>query len=611
MFDIIQLLPDSVANQIAAGEVIQRPASAVKEMLENAVDAGASKIQLITKDSGKTLIQIIDNGIGMSETDARLSFERHATSKIRKADDLFTLHTMGFRGEALASIAAIAQVEMKTRLLKNDVGTHIQIEGSVCQSQEPCATPVGTSIAIKNLFYNVPARRSFLKSNQVETRHIVEEFTRVALANPSISFSFHQNELQLFDVREGNFRQRISTLFGNNYNERLVPVEEETTIVNLDGFIGKPEFAKKNRGEQYLFVNNRFIKDNYLNHAITSAFESLIARDSYPSYWLRLTIDPSQIDVNIHPTKTEIKFIDDKSVYAIVRAAVKRALGRFSITPSLDFDQERAFDIPLDKMGTIPLQPSIRINPNYNPFANADSNTVSTKRFVPDNATQVEQWTKLQDQLFNKEATANLEIKDDVSTLHQLIEDLHDDRFIQIGLRVMCVSFHSGLLLVDIPAAQERILFEHHLHAFENKSSPTQQQLFPPHLNLSESDTQLLLELRDDLLHLGFDIADFGNNTLVVQGIPTNMEPGNERQVLETLVEQYRNNRDRFKLSNHENLARSLAKGEMIKSNRQFQQKELRQIALNLLQCEQPNYSINGKKIIRKFSSEDLLNLIN
>jgi DNA mismatch repair protein MutL len=368
MADIIRLLSDTVANQIAAGEVIQRPASAVKEMLENAVDSGASRIQLILLDAGKTLIQIIDDGCGMTDTDARLCFERHATSKIRKIDDLFTLHTMGFRGEALASIASVAQVELKTRKAEFEVGSRLVIEGGSHVSQDEAAVPAGTSISVKNLFYNVPARRNFLKSNPVETRHIQEEFIRVAMASPHIHFSMHHNESQVFDLRSGNFRQRIAGLFGAGYNERLVPVEEETSIVRIEGYIGKPEFSRKNRGEQYFFVNNRFIKDNYLHHAVSAAFDSLITKDSYPSYWLKLFVDPALIDVNIHPTKTEIKFQHDKDVYAILRAAVKRALGRYSVAPSLDFEQEPAFDLPLSKLSETPVQPRVQINPNYNPF---------------------------------------------------------------------------------------------------------------------------------------------------------------------------------------------------------------------------------------------------
>lgn len=347
MKDIIRLLPDSVANQIAAGEVIQRPASAVKELIENAIDAGATSIQLIIKDAGKSLIQVIDNGSGMSETDARMCFERHATSKITRAEDLFEIKTMGFRGEAMASIAAVAQVELKSRQHDRDTGTLLQIEGSKVILQEPCACQPGTSISVKNLYFNIPARRNFLKSNASETRHIVEEFQRVAIARPDLGFSMFHDGIEVFRLTPGNLRQRIMGIYGNNYNERMVPVQEETTILNLSGFVLKPEFARKTRGEQYFFVNNRFIKNGYLNHAVSDAFEDLLPAGSFPSYFIMIEIDPAKIDINIHPTKTEIKFDDEKSVYAIIRASVKRSLGKFSVTPSLDFEQETAFNIPV------------------------------------------------------------------------------------------------------------------------------------------------------------------------------------------------------------------------------------------------------------------------
>src|ERR1700712_1435180 len=370
MPDIIQLLPDAVANQIAAGEVVQRPASAVKELIENAIDAGADKIQLILKEAGKSLIQIIDNGCGMSLTDARMSFERHATSKIRKAEDLFAIRTMGFRGEAMASIAAIAQVELKSRRHEDELGTCIQIEGSEVLSQRPFSPNTGTSIPVKNLFYNPPARRNFLKSNPVEMRHIVDEFQRVALANPQIFFTLHHDGQEVYHLPEAMLKQRIVHLFGNNYNQRLVPVEEDTTIIKLHGFIGKPEFARKTRGEQFFFVNNRFIKDAYLNHAVFTAYQELLPDECYPMYVLFIDIDPSKIDINVHPTKTEIKYQDEKSIYAIIRSAVKRSLGRYNITPSLDFDQENSIEHlitpkPFEEI----VAPTISFNPNFNPFA--------------------------------------------------------------------------------------------------------------------------------------------------------------------------------------------------------------------------------------------------
>src|SRR3569833_4306185 len=370
MPDIIQLLPDSVANQIAAGEVVQRPASAVKELIENAIDAGADKIQLILKDAGKSLIQVIDNGCGMSLTDARMAFERHATSKKRKAEDLFAIRTMGFRGEAMASIAAISHVELKTRRHEDELGTCIIIEGSEVMSQQPCSVPTGTSICVKNLFYNTPARRNFLKSNPVEMRHIVDEFQRVALANPGIFFTMHHDGQEVYHLPATTLKQRIIHLFGNSYNQRLVPVEEDTSIIKLHGYVGKPEFARKTRGEQFFFVNNRFIKDAYLNHAVLTVFEELLPDDAYPLYVLFIDIDPSKIDINVHPTKTEIKYQDEKAIYAIIRSAVKRSLGRYNITPTLDFDQENSIGHlitpkPFEEI----VAPAIAFNPDFNPFA--------------------------------------------------------------------------------------------------------------------------------------------------------------------------------------------------------------------------------------------------
>ncbi|HEY0897729.1 MAG TPA: DNA mismatch repair endonuclease MutL, partial [Sphingobacteriaceae bacterium] len=369
MPDIIQLLPDAVANQIAAGEVVQRPASAVKELIENAIDAGADKIQLIVKDAGKTLLQVIDNGCGMSLTDARMCFERHATSKIRKAEDLFAIRTMGFRGEAMASIGAIAQVELRTRRHEDELGTCLQVEGSEVIRQEPVSSPAGTSISVKNLFFNTPARRNFLKGNSVEMRHILDEFQRVALAHPEIFFTLHHDGNEVFHLTPGSLKQRIVHLFGNAYNQKLVPVEEDTSIIQLKGYVGKPEFAKKTRGEQFFFVNNRFIRDPYLNHAVLTAFEELLPADSFPLYVLFIDIDPAKIDINVHPTKTEIKYQDEKAIYAIIRSAVKRSLGRYNITPTLDFNQETGFSgMITQKAQEDIVPPQIAFNPDFNPF---------------------------------------------------------------------------------------------------------------------------------------------------------------------------------------------------------------------------------------------------
>ena len=612
MSDIIRLLPDSVANQIAAGEVIQRPASAVKELMENSIDAGAGMVKLIVKDAGKALIQVVDDGMGMSETDARLSFERHATSKIRKADDLYALHTMGFRGEALASIASVAQVELKSRLRNSEIGTRIQIEGSIFKVQEPAALPTGTSIAVKNLFYNVPARRNFLKSNPVEIRHIQEEFTRVALAYPGVAFSLHHNDIQVYDLKAGNFRQRISALMGANYNERLVPVEEETTIVRLEGYIARPEFARKQRGEQFFFVNNRFVRDNYLNHAIISAFENLITRDMFPGYWLRITIDPAAIDVNIHPTKTEIKFQDDKSVYAILRAAVKRALGKFSVSPSLDFDQERAFDVPLEMMDSKPVQPIIRVNPDYNPFTQEtgqSSGNVFQKEWRE--RTSPSDWLQLHDQLLRPaEVPSELSGSFLIQSLASEIESLDNERFVQCGNRLAIITGVHALYLIDVPFAHERILYEKYRNAFKDQVLPSQQQLFPPQMELNPADAQLLNELMEDLRQLGFDLSPFGNNTFVIQGTPAGMDAGEEHQAIPDLLHRYRENDERLQLDRRENLIRSMARSLALKPGRSNESREIRHLVLQLLECETPRYSVNGKVIFKKLQPDELQRLL-
>ncbi len=610
MSDIIQLLPDSVANQIAAGEVVQRPASAVKELLENAVDAGSTHIQLIIRDAGKSLIQVIDDGIGMSVTDARMSFERHATSKIRSADDLFTLHTMGFRGEALASMAAIAHVELKTKRQEDEVGTSVIIEGAEFVSQDNCVCSKGTSIAIRNLFYNVPARRNFLKSNPVETRHIVDEFTRVALAHPEIAFSFHHNEMQVFDLRFGNLRQRIAAVFGNNYNERLVPVEEETTIVSLSGFVCKPEFAKKNRGEQYFFVNNRFIKDGYLHHAVSAAFENMITKDSYPSYFINLQINPAHIDVNIHPTKTEIKFVDEKSVYAIMRAAVKRALGKFSVTPTLDFDQERSFEIPLEQLDKFPKLPTIKVNPNYNPFKPETVEQASNPtRWNPIiQPVRTEQWHQLHKNLMNIE----LPIADSKeSNTFPVIDELDETCFTQMQLRMIVVTHEHGLLLIDQQMAHEQILYEQNLHNLIHKPAATQQQLFPQNLEFTPHEAMLLKELLTDLRQLGFDINEFGANAFVLHGAPAEVIAGDEKKILQLLMDQYKQNRDVMQLESRNNLALSYARSLAMRKATFLSQREMKHLVTELMNCENPLLNFNGKNILVQIGSDELMNRFN
>ena len=587
---IIQLLPDSVANQIAAGEVIQRPASAVKELLENAVDAGATSIQVFIKESGKSLIQVIDNGAGMHVTDARLSFERHATSKIRKADDLFAIRTKGFRGEALASIAAIAQVELRTRLHDDDTGTLLEIEGSKFLRQEATSCPAGTSISVKNLFFNVPARRNFLKSGTVEARHIIDEFERVALAHPEVGMSLHQNGMEVFKLSPGNLRQRLVSVFGMSYNERLVPVEETTSLLQVSGFIGKPEFAKKTRGEQFFFVNSRYVRDPYLHHAVSNAFEELLPRDSYPSYFLRLDIDPGRIDINIHPTKTEIKFDDDRAVYAIVRAAVKRSLGQFSVAPVLDFEREPQFDLPYS-MKQAPVQaPAIEVNTHYNPFRTETHTRPS------------EGWQHLYEVLRPENSPASpIPVLPEEEFFRTIEQDL-----VQLHGKYILSPVKSGFILVDQRAAHERIQYERFLSALESKQHAVQQMLFPVTLEFTAADAELLKELTDDLTKLGFDIAGFSGRTLVVQGTPPGIESGQEQGILESILEQFKNNRDEFRLHRFEVLARIMARKTALRSGQKLMPREMRNLVDELFACKTPAAAPDGKPTFITFSLDDL-----
>jgi len=602
MNDIIHLLPDSVANQIAAGEVIQRPASAVKELLENAVDAGSTNIQLVIKDSGKTLIQIIDNGCGMSGTDARMSFERHATSKINKAEDLFSIRTMGFRGEAMPSIAAIAQVEMKTRRHDEETGTRIIIEGAEVKLQEAISTAPGTSIAVKNLFFNIPARRNFLKSNPVEARHVIEEFERVALAQPQIAMSLHQNGMEVFQHPVSNFRQRIVNLYGASYNERLVPVQEETSLLNISGFVGKPQFARRTRGEQYLFVNRRFIKDGYLHHAITGAFEELLQRDSLASYWLHLDIDPAKIDVNIHPTKTEVKFEDERSVYAIVRASVKRALGQYSVTPTIDFEQERAFDIPHSMRSEVPRQPVVMVDTAYNPFREKIS--APEKRELDNLYTGIREDARA---LVEQDVPLAAPVLDGRWSEELIAES--DEFVFQLSERYIISQLKTGLLLVDQQAAHERILFERYRKLMETGNGPSQQSLFPQVLELTAADFEVLKDIRGELRALGFDLQEFGQNSFVVHGTPADVPAGDEKRMIEKLVEQYKNNQSQLNVDRREGLVRAMAKSNSIKPGKRLAPKEMKQLIDELFACEKPFRGIDGKPTLVKMDLEEIKEL--
>tara|TARA_R110001592_G_scaffold220353_9_gene475040 strand:+ start:566 stop:2431 length:1866 start_codon:yes stop_codon:yes gene_type:complete len=615
MSDIIHLLPDAVANQIAAGEVIQRPASAVKELLENAIDAGGDAITLVIKDAGKALIQVIDNGSGMSETDARLSFERHATSKISCADDLFNLNTKGFRGEALASIAAIAQVELKTKKEGLDLGTKIIIEGSSVKEQEPCSASKGTSFSIKNLFFNVPARRNFLKSNPVEIKHIIDEFQRVALAHPNIAFSMYNAENEVFNLTKGSFRQRIVGVFGEKYNQKLVPVAESTDIVTIEGFVSKPEFAKKTRGEQYFFVNDRFIKNAYLNHAVQNAFDQLLSKDQFPSYFINLKIDPAKIDINIHPTKTEIKFEDERSIYAIIRTSVKQALGKYNISPTLDFEQETSFDIPLSKRMETVKAPTIKVNPNYNPFSASVSANKPTNNGAIRTAAKQESknWESLYDD-FDKNTTEIIEQPpQETNAEQQVISSNWDDdeaergrTLLQLHKKYVFTQLKSGYLIIDQQRAHERVLYEKFTTQLQSKKSSSQQLLFPETIDFIAADAELLNEIKPEIIALGFVLDKVGRSSFVISGVPSEIKEQNIKQTIEKLLEQFKLNSSELKLDKKENLATSLARSASIKAGQTLNAEEMNNLVDNLFACEMPYSLPNGKPTIISLNLDDL-----
>ncbi|WP_242135455.1 DNA mismatch repair endonuclease MutL [Aestuariivivens marinum] len=597
MADIIQLLPDHVANQIAAGEVVQRPASVVKELLENAIDAGATTIKLIVKDAGKTLIQVIDNGKGMSTTDARLSFERHATSKIRTADDLFQLHTKGFRGEALASIAAIAHVELKTKQEQDEVGTSITIEGSEVISQEVVVTPSGTSISVKNLFFNIPARRNFLKSNTVELRHVIDEFHRVALAHPSIHFLLYNNGSDTFNLPVSNYRQRIVNVFGNKTNEKLVPVEEETDVLKISGFIGKPEFAKKTRGEQYFFVNDRFIKSAYLNHAILSAFEGLIKTGMHPSYFLNLKVDPQSIDINIHPTKTEIKFDDEHTLYAILRSSVKHSLGQFNIAPVLDFERDSNLDTPYNYSKSTIEPPKIEVDRNFNPFQEQkQSNRQLTSSFKKQSTGH---WDGLYVDLESREMATdnnftNVEFeteKSESSLFENDDQKEHISTTYQLHNKYIISTIKSGMLVIDQYRAHQRILYEDFLQNITVKQGVSQQLLFALQLHFSVQEIEIIKPLRDDLEHMGFMFSSIENESIEITGLPLGVPESEVSIILEQLISDVQNEVPDANFSTTDLLAKSMSKSLAIKTGQTLKKDEQEHIVNKLFACKEPNVS--------------------
>lgn len=612
MPDIIQLLPDNIANQIAAGEVIQRPASAVKELLENAVDAGATEIKLLIADAGKALIQVIDNGKGMSETDARMCFERHATSKIRKIDDLFHIKTMGFRGEALASIAAVAQVELKTRKAEDETGTYLAIENSSVKVQEPVACPVGTNIAMKNLFFNIPARRNFLKSNAAEMRHIVDEFIRVSMSFPAIFFSLTHNGQEVFHLESGSLKQRVVQILGNHYNSKLVNVQELTDYMNIYGFVGKPDAAKKTRGDQYFFVNNRFIKSPYLNHAVMNAYQEMIPGDSFPLYVLFVDLDPSQIDVNVHPTKQEIKFEDEKIIYAFVQAAVKHSLAQFSITPTLEFDmdiniqQSDAVSKPFtqDKQEAVVSSSLFRTftQKNQAHFIEPDKAELkSWKTFYEPSQQNSEKTETYKPDYFNSGSTEQVVVN--FRSANQLLDD---SELIQLHNTYIIAATQTGFLLINQQAAHERVLYERYSAALSGSAMAAQRTLFPATLELSAQDTALLHDLLPDLTQLGYIVEPFGNNSFVIQATPADVEQGNEKNAIEKLIEQYKHFSSEVRFSKRETLIRSIAWQHSIKPGQALAQREMQRLVHELFICNQPNITANGKPTYISFKKDYL-----
>ena len=620
MADIIQLLPDAIANQIAAGEVIQRPASVVKELIENSIDAGSTKIKLIIKEAGKSLIQVIDNGCGMTETDARMSFERHATSKIRAAKDLFALRTMGFRGEALASIAAIAHIEMRTRRQKDELGTRMVVEGSEIKNQEPCQCTAGTGISVKNLFFNVPARRNFLKSNTVEMRHILDEFQRIAIAHPDVFFSLHHNNAEILHLPPGNLRQRIVGVFGSQTNKKLVPVAEETDILKLSGFVGKPEFAKKTRGEQMFFVNNRFIKSGYLNHAVLNAYEDLLPADTYPLYIIFIDIDPANIDINVHPTKQEIKFDDERLVYNYLKVAVRHGLGQHSIMPSLDFDQEISFALDRSSSASsseVKTGQSYSSSPGqdttYTPFVNKDPEEARHK-------SNLQNWQEL----YQNPDSSGGEISDEEDMVTKAVtiestwsdENTIDDQSnsfskqqkapYQIHASYIVSHIKSGFVLIDQQAAHERILFEKYLDILGDERATSQKQLFPKTLELSPADAILMKDILYQINLLGFDIQEFGSNTFVINGVPAELAgKKDESKVLERLLDQYKMNLE-LDLNIRENIARSMARSASIRKGKPLSIAEMQSLIDQLFACQIPFKSPSGKNCIITFELDEL-----
>ncbi len=617
MPDVIQLLSDHIANQIAAGEVIQRPASAVKELLENAIDAGATEILLIVKDAGKELIQVTDNGKGMSPTDARMSFERHATSKIRNIEDLFKIRTMGFRGEALASIAAVTQVELKTRLAASDVGSRIVIEGTEVKVQEPCAVNPGTTISVKNLFYNVPARRHFLKSASTELRHILDEFTRIALANPGIGFRFWNNGTEQFHLERGNMKERVVALLGSSYEKNLVPVTEKTDILNIYGFIGKPAAATRTRGMQFFFINGRFIRNAYLNHAVVQAYEGLIEKDAFPFYVLFLEVDPARVDVNVHPTKQEVKFEDDRMMYSYLNSAVKHSLARYNIAPSLDFTLNPEIQhLPSVQLPYTETQKQeTQKGYLYSAFSDKDQAHIIERKDSLKRWKELYEIAKTPQQLAPSNLKSAVGQEDDFASQASLLTGTETDGKSSNGMmllhgNMLATTVKSGLMMIHIRRAQERIWYERLLAEWNSDNTPSQQVLFPISYETSPQDAILLTGVLPDLARIGFDIAPFGKNTFAMQGVPGSLPDGEERNVLDEVIDHLKHESPDAVNKRTEMLLTHMAR-RLSRNKHAILQPEGQQGLIDeLFACSQPEYTPDGKRvfvIIRKEELEGML----
>ncbi|MFC2086713.1 DNA mismatch repair endonuclease MutL [Bacteroidota bacterium] len=598
MTDIIHLLPDAVANQIAAGEVIQRPASIIKELVENAIDAGATEIKILVKDAGKSLVQVIDNGCGMSETDARMAFERHATSKISSATDLFSIRTMGFRGEALASVAAVAEVELKTRQIGTELGTYLHISASKLKKQELVNCPEGSNFIIKNVFFNIPARRKFLKSNATELRQVIYEFQKVSLANPEIAFYLIHNSSEIYHLPPENSIKRIVQIFGSSMNKSLISINVKTGIIEISGFVGRPEFAKKKTGEQFLFVNQRFMRHPYFQNAILKAYENILPADYTPSYFIYFESDPENIDINIHPTKTEIKFEDERAIWQILNATIKQSLGKFNVSPSLDFNKEGVIDIPVysDKKEVRP--PEIKVDYDYNPFESDTGRKAQPGKEFEKN------WKTMYEGL-KREVNQKSESHAPFSDMDEKMTE-PTRNFFQLKNKYILTPVKSGLMIIDQKRAHEKILYENFLQSLKNNFGLAQQSLFPMTIELDAANHAIFQEIIEDVCKLGFDIRDFGKNSYVINGIPSDSLLNNPVEIIENLIEEYKQSKQKPDLSVKEKISISLSKASAISYGKRLSFEEMREIVDKLFACESPVYSPDGKVIISIMPLEEL-----